>query len=251
MKPMDEIERIMELLPGYSLGLLEPDEQAEVERYLDGCRICTEEIHLYDGLAGILLSTATEVDPPVQLRARLQERINKSTPAAARPVSRATPPGFIARLRAAWARPVIQAVLSVLLVVLVGSNIFLWQSRSEDQASAHIPGGMSALPLLGTENAPEATGFALISEDGASGMLVAEHLPTLPADMVYQVWLAIDEEGVLDSGGLFEVDELGYGGLRLKTPLALKDYNRLGVTMEPAAGSSGPTGVKVLGGDFE
>ncbi len=42
----------------------------------------------------------------------------------------------------------------------------------------------------------------------------------------------------------------GYGSLSVESPKHLISYSQFGITIVPAGGSPGPTGEKVLGGQF-
>ena len=108
---------------------------------------------------------------------------------------------------------------------------------------------MQTVSLLGTEAAPEAQALLVIGSDGDEGGLVVEDLPVLDHYHQYQLWL-IDRDGQRTSGAVFSVDADGYGTATVGSPLLLTSYVAFGVTIEPAGGSPGPTGQKVLGGAF-
>jgi anti-sigma-K factor RskA len=109
--------------------------------------------------------------------------------------------------------------------------------------------------LAGTDAAPGASGVLVISQDGSSGTLVADGLPVLEAGKQYQLWLIHD--GQRDSGGVFSVSPAqaagvtpdSYAVMAVQSARPLTDYTGFGVTIEPAGGSPGPTGQKVLGGN--
>ena len=58
------------------------------------------------------------------------------------------------------------------------------------------------------------------------------------------------KDGKRSSGGVFSVQDNGYGVLKIDSPLPLIEYQTFGVTIEPFGGSPGPTGKKVLGGSL-
>jgi anti-sigma-K factor RskA len=117
---------------------------------------------------------------------------------------------------------------------------------------------MHTIALSGTQAAPAATGLIVISLDGHHGTLVVDRLPELDEAQQYQLWLIKDgqrdlwliKDGQRDNGGVFSVSHEGYGSVWLDSPQPLVDYSAFGVTVEPAGGSSGPTGEKVLGGSL-
>jgi anti-sigma-K factor RskA len=98
--------------------------------------------------------------------------------------------------------------------------------------------------MAGTEAAPEAVGILYISLDGVNGTLVVDGLPVLAAGQQYQLWL--NTEGVKDSGAVFSVNEAGYRGIELESPLPLESYETFGITVEPQGGSLAPSGARVL-----
>jgi anti-sigma-K factor RskA len=104
---------------------------------------------------------------------------------------------------------------------------------------------MRVVALAGTEAAPAATGTIVISGDGEYGTLVVDGLPPLDAARQYQLWLI--EDGQRTSGGVFSVSSEGYGAMEIASPEPLSRYSAFGITVEPAGGSPGPTGDKVLG----
>lgn len=76
------------------------------------------------------------------------------------------------------------------------------------------------------------------------GVLRADNFPPLPPDMVYQFWLIKDGERT--SGGIFTVDDYGRGSLIFTPGGSLDDFDGMGVTPEPAGGSTGPTAPPVV-----
>jgi len=107
---------------------------------------------------------------------------------------------------------------------------------------------MRTIALHGTEDAPDAMGTIIVSADGDHGAIVVDGLETLDTAHQYQVWLIRD--GQRTSGGVFSVDEDGYGVLWVSSPEPLAAYDAVGVTVEPAGGSPAPTGIRVMGGDL-
>jgi anti-sigma-K factor RskA len=105
---------------------------------------------------------------------------------------------------------------------------------------------MRVITLTGTASVPGASGLIVASMDGLHGTLVVDNLPVLDKNHAYQLWLIKD--GQRTSGGVFSVGPDGYGALWVTAPKPLLDYPNFGVTIEPAGGSPGPTGEKVLGG---
>jgi anti-sigma-K factor RskA len=134
----------------------------------------------------------------------------------------------------------------VLILVLGASNLFLWGRLNTLESRQRA--SLRAVLLEGTAAAPNGTGLLVISLDGTHGTLVVDRLPVLSESQQYQLWLTRD--GQRTSGGVFSVDEKGYKGMYIKSPEPLDSYTGVGITIEPAGGSPGPTGEKVLGGSL-
>jgi anti-sigma-K factor RskA len=145
-------------------------------------------------------------------------------------------------------------LISLALILLLGaSNLFLWQrlNRVEtdyQQISDQYQNTLRTVPLMGTDVKPDAIGLLVISKDGTHGTVVVDRLPVLDETQEYQLWLIKD--GQRTSGGVFSVDEDGYGAKWIGSPDPLASYQSFGLTIEPAGGSPAPTGEKVLGGDL-
>ena len=91
-------------------------------------------------------------------------------------------------------------------------------------------------------------GVLFRADDGEISLLCVWGMEPLPEEQAYQVWLISGEERV--NGGTFRVTDEGYGILFLQPPDPLHTYDSIGITVEPAVGSLGPTSPHVLGTEF-
>jgi len=236
---MAEEIHVTDLLPAYSLGSLDTEETRRVEEHLAGCLICREESQSFQAAADQLALVAHLSAPSPDLKDRLMRRVQSTRPQPRAEVQVPSRPWF-ERLLPAWGWASLFLVL-----VLAGSNLFLWQRMNQVEYLTS-PGRMRAVPLTATEPGSPATGFVLISADGGEGALVVDGLPPLGESQQYQLWLIRD--GNRTSGAVFSTDEKNYGGTRIRAPRPLLDYSSVGITIEPTGGSPQPTGQKVLGG---
>lgn len=232
---------VLDLLPAYTIGSLEADERNRVEEHLLSCWICRDESRAFQTVADELSLAVPVAEPSSDLKDRLMQRVRSTRPKdqerGAQPVS--TRP-FWERLLPAW------GLASLFLIVgLAASSFILWQ-RVNNLQVATAPGGMRAVPLSATDAAPSATGFVLMSADGEDGALIVDGLPPLGESQQYQLWLVRD--GQRTSGAVFSTDEKSYGGTRIRAPRSLLEYSAVGITIEPAGGSTQPTGEQVLTG---
>jgi anti-sigma-K factor RskA len=241
---MSNDTHVLELLPAYALDCLDEDETILVSEHLAVCSVCQAELRAYQDVADQLGLTAPTAAPPPTLKTRLMERIHASLPA----VSPQSQPSWWQSLANLVRRttPVWGTASFLLILVLLVSNLLLWQQVNRPTAMIG-PAGMRAIPLSSTGVAPGASGFIIIGADGQNGAVVVDKLPQLdPEERQYQLWLIRD--GQRTSGALLSVDQAGYGGTRITAPESLFEYSTVGITIEPAGGSPGPTGDRVLAG---
>jgi len=229
---MGTIAHVDDMLPALVLGCLEPRERARVSRHLESCAACRSRLAGYEELVASLSLAAPRAEPPRALRRRiLQQAVRGASRARGWPLP-----------RLAWT-----LAAAALLVLSLGFNLVLWQRVTRlETVSAMLPGQIAV--LAATEAAAGARGLLLFGSEVNEATLVVEDLPPLDSGRQYQLWLI--REGQRTSGGVFSVTPQGYGCLLILSPLPLESYQGLGITVEPAGGSPGPTGQRVLGGSL-
>ncbi len=295
---------IEELLPGYVLGALDPEEQAQVERYLQGHRALVRRLQALATAVDALALSVEPMEPPAHARQALLARVHaqaSTTTGQAVGASSTGDPGFSprgtatptvsgaqegrpgARLRlprGLWSG--VAAISAAAALVLA----FLWlqtlgQLRSQSQQVAQLESQLAEVQatlaqledensllrarlneaehqwarltepeayivLQGTEEAPDAEGVFYVAGD--TGMLVFWGLYPPPPGKTYQLWL-VPEDGQPIHAGFPHADSQGYGVVLVKVPPDVKEkLGRVGITVEPAGGSPGPTGPRVLVG---
>ena len=154
---------ILDQLPAYALGILSNEEAQIVERHLETCASCQEELRTYETVNAELALTVPMVEPPPTLEKRLLDRVTKSRPAPALSWStwiRQVWRGI--QVRPAWAAA---AVLALSLMLFL-----LWPEASAWQRVDTFP----AFALAGTDAAPGASGMIVSSEDGLHGTLIVQ-----------------------------------------------------------------------------
>jgi len=234
---------VVDLIPAYALDSLDEDEFVQVSEHLAACVECQADLRSYQSMADQLALAVPDAAPSPNLKHKLMQRA-----LPARPTLSSQPSiswwerlsVFVQRTSPVW------GLASLLLIaVLAASNLWLWGQFSRP-AGVTEPGVLDTITLTGTQAAPQATALLVISVDGEHGTLVVDGLALLDKEQQYQLWLIRD--GQRTSGGVFSVSEEGYGSLWISSPEPLSSYSALGITIEPAGGSPGPTGDKVLGG---
>lgn len=234
----DDHDQIAELIPEYALGILAAGEAAVVKQHLESCAACQQELASYAAVVDAMTLAVPTMDPPAHLRAQLFERIQE-TPAPEMPAA-ASPSWWEAASRSLrsflngprW-RP---ALALAVIAILVGAVYFWQQSRNEPLAQ---------FALTATDAAPGAAGLIEVAAGGRDATLTVSGLPTLSTSEQYQLWLIVD--GQRDSGAVFSVASDGSATVPIDSERPLADYGAFGITIEPAGGSPGPTGQRVLG----
>ncbi len=236
-------------LPAYALGVLDPEEAAQVEAHLAVCEICRAELRAYESVVGDLALAVPQVAPPPALKQRILAGVAptpKPEPGRA-PISPQS--SWWQRLLAALRPPsnTFAAVAAVLLLILLTSNLVLLSRLRTLERQVAMTKPLPVVALHGSDMTPQARAVLILSEDGQRGALVVDDLPPLDENHAYQLWL-ITPDGKRDSGAVFRVGEDGYMTLTIENPMPLKNYAAFGVTIEPAGGSPQPTGPNVLKG---
>ncbi|HET6486964.1 MAG TPA: anti-sigma factor [Spirochaetia bacterium] len=233
---MQDDHSIRELLPAYALGSLEEREAVRVSHHLQSCEPCRRELSDYQDVSNLLAASPGEVDPPADLEDRVMERI----------LGARTAPKTSALRRIVGFR-VSGALAAVIVVALVaaGTLQFLGLIPSRTQIT-HA--GLSTIVLQGTSAARDAYGTVVLDPEDNHGVLAVRGLPALDSSHQYQLWLV--SNGARRSGGVFSVNADGYGSLQITIPADFRDFHTMGITLEPAGGSPGPTTPPVLRGSL-
>lgn len=237
---MSDKLHITDLIPAYVLGSLENDERVQVDAHLKVCTACTAELDEYSQLVSLLAFAAPEVEPPPALRRKVMTAVQSDHS------SKETDLNLWQLLFSAFNRPVpIWGVLAAIIVLVAAVAL---RQLNSPAVMPRQDSTMQTIALLGTESASEAQGLIIIGSEGVEGALVVEDLPPLDSGHQYQLWLI--KGGERTSGAVFSVDDDGYTAFMLSSSIPLSHYTDFGITLEPAGGSSGPTGPKILGSSF-
>ena len=213
---MSECAVCRELLGGYVLGALEPEEVAVVERHMESCPRCGREYGELSALPALLdLAGSAEAEleaPPAELEEAVLDRFARERRGPA-PATRR--PRRALRVGAALA-----AAAAVVAVTLVVTGVF----SDSEEAFGHVHmarGGASAQADL---KAVRAGTQLQLSVRGLRG----------PAQGTYELW-CISKKGRWISGGSFGVDSAGRADVALTSAARPGDYERVLVT-RPSGG---------------
>src|SRR5579859_1482708 len=225
----------------YVLDALSAPERDSFERHLQHCPLCQDEVRGLRETAA-RLGLAKTAEPPPQLRQRVL---------AAAYRTRQLPPPVTDRpaleRRRAQSRPLIGrlaatlAAAAVVVVATLGIN---------QAVTGHRPAGVSATigrvvaaPDARTETIRTTAGgtvTVVVSADERAAVVSARGMRSLPSTETYQLWVM--GPGGARSAGLLS----GTGQIAQVLASGVEPGDRIGITVEPAGGTSSPTTTPVI-----
>lgn len=176
-----------ELLAGYALGDLDPDETAEIERLLADRPDLVEEVRsLQAALDTLPLGLPTQT-PSSGLRDRI---LTAAQPTPATPVRSS---GSRRNLLSAWLG-LGWAVTAVALGALAMDNYRLRQEQQQLEAvvASFSQPATRFYALVGTEAQPQAVGRLVIDPNRQSASIMTNQLTPLPSGQAYRLWAMAD-----------------------------------------------------------
>ncbi|MBF1999167.1 MAG: anti-sigma factor [Synechococcales cyanobacterium M58_A2018_015] len=179
-----------DLIAGYALGNLSPEEAETVQRLLTEHPELRSEIEQLQEALALMPYALPDHEPPASLR----EAILSAAQADVAPprLFQDAPPQPSRRLcphRSLWLG--IGSAVAALTVLALGiDNYRLRQTALADRAviaTLQQPGAQ-LYTLEGTENAAAASGSIVVAPDQGQLLIVAQNLPPLPSGQVYRLW---------------------------------------------------------------
>ena len=246
-------ERLQELLAADALGRLDESERAELDRALTDNPSAVDELNdLYETAA--LLAYGVE---PAEPRPEIRDAVLSRARAARVYESPSADSSWRNRVSLLFGGVAAAGVVAALAIaVLLGGRIAELESRAElgtERTSQEVAvlqtlvdDQQSAIRLSGTDNAPKASAFLLMTPDENVAVLVCSGLTRLASDRGYQLWLNNADKNVKLSGGVVNADYYGFALLVVNSPMPISEFKSFGVTVEPLEGSPKPTGDPVL-----
>jgi anti-sigma-K factor RskA len=218
-------------LAAYLLGALEPDEEAVMERHLERCGRCRDEIRWLQPAIDLLPESVPQLEPPEDLRARLLAEIRsdaaEATPEPALPQRVAAQRRGFAGLRGFFLRPAV-GLTAVALIVAV--------------AAGYLVGGGGGSETTTFSGPVDGKVRATLERSGDSGTLQLTGLRQLRGSDVYQAW--VQRDGRIEPSSLFEARSDGTASAAI--PHQLEGAEAVMVTREPRGGSRQPTSTPIV-----
>ncbi len=233
-----EHNAIIDLIPAYALNSLDTEEAGRVTQHLGTCAVCQAELASFESVVDALPLAAREMEPNSALKDQLMRQIQKShhmDMADSNLVRPSLRYQLTATLSGFFSKPGMRPVALLIVLALLVSTFFIWQQLNPPTTQ---------FLLTATEVAPNAQGIIEVKGNGRQATLTVTGLPELDPENQYQLWLIKDGQRV--SGGVFSVNADGSQNMTIDAPQPLVNYAAFGITIEPAGGSPGPTGERVL-----
>jgi anti-sigma-K factor RskA len=235
------------LAGAYALDALSDIDRERFESHLGGCEACRAEAASLRGAAGRLAEVTAAVPPP-----RLRGQVLAE---AARTRQQSPPVRVTERVRRSWhgagwpAAPRLAVAIAgagILVALALGTVLI------NDQHQLHMDEAQRG-QIAAVLNAPDADIMTVRARPRGSVTVVMSHaahalvlttarLPVLPSSECYQVWL-MGSQGTRSAGRL-PAPRQGMTAPMIIAGLAKGD--RMGVTVEPAAGAPRPSSPPVL-----
>jgi cell division protein FtsB len=237
-----------------AIGVASLAEASSLRLHLGGCIPCRRARDDYERIASMLALALDPVEPPQELR----ERIN--IPAAS---ARSAPwwmSAAAALFLALWGwrelglRDARYDNFSARAEIerLTSENAQLSRQRqklSAELASLASP-GTRAIALSGQEVAPAASAKVFLEPSQRRALVFFHDLPANPSDKSYQLWIIRADRPKPMSAGVFDVTSNGSASIVVENLPVETEIKALAVTLEPKGGVPQPTNTKfyVAGG---
>lgn len=234
-------DEIRDLIPAFALGVLEPDEAAQVQGHLPTCSICRAELAEYQRVNEALALSPVQLEPPGSLKAKA---LKVSMPRVAAPMPKqAAVPTTAARSRFPFipAAAVALALVSLLLLAWGFMEFSRQLAEQRDLVAVMAYADGPAVTVHGNAAAPLAVGKLYLDPDSNVAALITVNMPSLANGQVYQVSLT-EPDGTLASGGNFHVDTNGNGWLLIRAPKRLDAYQSFSISPVNENSAGAPVG---------
>ncbi|MFG3338405.1 anti-sigma factor domain-containing protein [Glycomyces sp. NPDC048151] len=226
------------LIGAWALDAVEPEERRLVEAHMTECASCAQEAaELREAVWR--LSDVTLAEPPAALRERVLAEVRRTrqeAPAASEPEPaprRVRRPWRLPRLRLAFGAAALAAAAALLGVFVTWNVMQPGETPEADRIAAVLEAPDAEVAVQAAEGGGRVTVVASASLDEA--VVVVSDLAAVDDDHSYQVWL-VDAAGQESAGVMDPGDSSATMWIE-----GLGDTEVIGVTEEPAGGSTDPT----------
>jgi hypothetical protein len=222
-----------EEIGAYLLGALTDLERQALERHMEGCAECREEVERLRPAADALPRSVEQVEPPASLKASLMHVVERE---ARERFGAPARPSLRERLRLSRLGPVRLALAGAALVLGLALGFGVAQLAGDGSAR-------TVAATVDERRVPDASASLRIEGDGEDGAILrVQGLPSLGGRQVYQAW--VERDGAIVPQPTFEVGEDGGGAVAV--PDDLSGARAVLVSREPRGGSRAPSEAPIL-----
>lgn len=249
-------EQFAEDLALYALGSLEGDAAGSLERHLEECAACRQELARLGGDMALLALTTAGPSPPQRARQRLLKAISRE-PRSLRTV--------LTRRRWWTLAPVFASLVLAIFAILLWRENARQRDRLEAlradaaRTQATIEEAKHLLALLTDPSAmhvtlvaaqarPQPAGKAIYMPRNGALVFMASNLAPLAPAKTYELWLVPMHGEKPMPAGMFKPDPRGNAMVMMPPMTAGVEARTFAVTIEPEGGSPTPTMPMVLVG---
>jgi anti-sigma-K factor RskA len=237
-------ENMHALTGSYALDALPGRERGRFERHLTRCAACDSEVRSLQDTA-TRFALAVTLQPPAQLRERVMAAVARTRQLSPAPHAHApSQPGRLRRVnRVAISLAATCLVLAVVLGVLLGlARSELGTTRTQQQQVAAVLNAPGAR-IVSVRTSVGGRATVVVASSLHELVFTSKGMPGLPPSKVYQLWV-IAASGQATSAGLLARAADGTTAPVLASRLVRGDT--VGVTVEPAGGTSKPTTTPIV-----
>jgi anti-sigma-K factor RskA len=217
------VEHVDELIAGYALHALDPEDERAVDAHIAQCERCRIHLREMEAVAVAIAFTAPQASPPPELRARVMDAVDQSVVYGAPPEPEPAP-----RPRWSWWPRFAAFAVPALVVAVVALGI--WNiSLHNDVQNAEV---RAVDPVTNVGN--------VVSYTGGHAALFGSLEPA-QAGHVYEAWVIPKGQKVPEAAGTFT----GGGQLSFTLTRSAAPGDTIVITLEPGNGGPTPTGPAV------
>jgi len=244
------MKNIKALIPDYALGLLNPEQEKEVEAFLESCESCQEELKNYSTMFVAMVDSLPQLEPnssfskikhsvlfdEVKLDNTGASETISETPIDSKPIQNTDFLSSLRQLFTTWRYQSLSAALACSLAILSFLGWGQYQNYLDsNQTQALVTQWLSSdsttvMPF--TSEAGENLGSLIADKASETALVILEKPPA--ENRVYQAWGEVDKTCLplaLSESNIFEISWQD------------KDVNAIVVSSEPPGGSEQSTEV--------
>ena len=235
-------ERLEELMAGYALGNLSPEEAEALQRLLAENPQHSTQMHGLQEVLELMPYALPETNPPKHLRSAIVEAAATGIKRDAMPARRST---------ITWSK--IAGSVAAILVLALGLDDYLTRqqlntiqaqvAQQKDVIAMLQDSNTHLVSLKGMDRAAAASGSIVMTPGEPKAVLILQNLPVLPEGQFYQLWAVINQKKI--PTGQFNASSQGTVLVKFPLPSGSR-VTALVVTLEASPAPVRPDGPMVM-----